>query len=147
VSPLVARDGRAWLDDESLPVPVLPQADLSRMTRADRERGDWRSAEIQRFVGWVRRELRDLGERLVFDVDPDDPRPQQALHAFCARLHQAGALRGRRPEDAFRIRRLVTGEVPDSAIGFELELAPAYPIDRITLSFLHDRADGTLQVA
>jgi len=146
LSVLVQRNGRAMLDDEALPVPVLPSADLANMPRAQRARADWRSAEVQRFMGWLRRELQALGERLLFDVDAQDPRPEQALRHFFTQLHAAGALRGARPEQAFRIQAVAAGDSAESTLAFEIELAPAFPIDLIRISFVHDRADGTARV-
>lgn len=143
LSVLLQRGGRLRLDDESLPAPVLPQADLQRMPRVDRERADWHSAEVQRFMGYVRRELQALGERLLFDVDATDPRPAEALRSFFARLHDAGALRGARPEQAFHIRALPgLGSSAESTLAFEIEIAPAFPIDLIRITFVHDRAEG-----
>ena len=113
------------------------------MPRAERERADWHSAEVQRFMGYVRRELQALGERLLFDVDATDPRPAEALRSFFARLHDAGALRGARPEQAFRIRALPgLGSSAESTLAFEIELAPAFPINLIRITFVHDRAEG-----
>ena len=146
LSVLVQRNGRAMLDDEALPVPVLPGAALANMPSAQRERADWRSAEVQRFMGWLRRELQALGERLLFDVDAQDPRPEQALRHFFTQLHAAGALRGARPEQAFRIQAVAAGNSAESTLAFEIELAPAFPIDLIRISFMHDRADGTARV-
>lgn len=133
---VLTRAGRLQVDDEALCAPCLPVADLRSMTKAQRELEHWRSAELMRFMGWLRRELRALGERLLFDTDPRDPRPELALRSFFGRLHEAGALRGAQPEHAYRIRELPT---VDSAIAFEIEVAPAYPIDRLRLTFLHDR--------
>lgn len=136
VTVLLRRGGKLQVDDESLCAPCLPAADLRRMSTAQREQEHWRSAEVMRFMGWLRRGLQGLGEQLLFDTDPRDPRPELALHKFFARLHEAGALRGMRPENAYRIRALPSAE---STIAFEIEIAPAYPIDRLRLTFLHDR--------
>lgn len=136
VTVLLARAGRLQVDDEALCAPCLPAADLRRMTPARRAQEHWRSAEVMRFMGWLRRGLRSLGEQLLFDTDPRDPRPELALRAFFERLHEAGALRGARPESAYRIRAI---PAPESTIAFEIEIAPAYPIDRLRLTFLHDR--------
>ena len=97
-------------------------------------------------MGWLRRELQALGERLLFDVDAQDPRPEQALRHFFTQLHAAGALRGARPEQAFRIQAVAAGNSAESTLAFEIELAPAFPIDLIRISFMHDRADGTARV-
>nr|WP_211163113.1 hypothetical protein [Aromatoleum diolicum] len=139
VTVLLQRAGTLQVDDEALCAPCLPAADLRRMRATSRALEHWRSAEVMRFMGWVRRELQALGEQLVFDVDPHDPRPELALRSFFGRLHDAGALRGARPEDAYRIRQLPDAE---STIGFEIEIAPAYPIDRLRITFLHDRHAG-----
>ena len=93
------------MDDEALCAPCLPVADLRGMTKAQRELEHWRSAELMRFMGWLRRELRALGERLLFDTDPRDPRPELALRSFFGRLHEAGALRGAQPEHAHLVRQ------------------------------------------
>ena len=136
VTVLLMRAGKLQVDDEALCTPCLPAADLDRMNTAARALDQWRSAEAMRFMGWLRRELRALGERLAFDIDPRDPRAEIALRAFFGRLHAAGALRGARPEDAFRIRQLPQAE---SALTFEIEVALAYPLDRIRITFLQDR--------
>lgn len=135
VTVLVVRAGKLQVDDEALCAPCLPAADLDRMDRASRAMGHWRSAEAMRFMGWLRRELRALGERLAFAADPRDARAGIALHAFFARLHAAGALRGARPEHACRIRQLPPA---GSTLAFEIEVALAYPLDRIRVTFLQD---------
>ncbi|NMF90555.1 hypothetical protein [Aromatoleum petrolei] len=136
VTVLLTRAGKLQVDDEALCAPCLPAADLRSMTAAQRAQEHWRSAEVMRFMGWLRRGLQALGEQLLFDADPRDPRPELALRAFFERLHEAGALRGARPESAYRIREIPSAE---STIAFEIEIAPAYPIDRLRLTFLHDR--------
>ena len=68
----------------------------------------------------------------MFNVDVADPRPELALDAFFRGLHQAGALRGDLPEDAFRIERRFPQE---GAVSFDIEIAPAFPIDRLRLTF------------
>jgi hypothetical protein len=136
VTVLLMRAGKLQVDDEALAAPCLPASDLHGMSAESRAQDSWRSAEVMRFMGWIRRELQALGERLVFDVDPRDPRPELELRAFFGRLHDAGALRGARSEDAYRIRALPLGE---AALAFEIEIAPAYPIDRLRITFLQDR--------
>lgn len=144
VTVLVQRAGLAGqlsVDDEALCVPCLPEADLRRMRPDEWRQPHWRSAEVMRFMGWLRRALQRLGEQMLFDVDPHDPRPEIALRRFFSQLHQRGALRGALPEQAFRIRRL-PGEA--STLAFEIEIAPAFPIDRLRITFLHDRDTGRL---
>jgi hypothetical protein len=133
--------GRLSVDDEALCVPCLPEADLHRMRPDERQQPHWRSAEVMRFMGWLRRALQRLGEQMLFDVDPHDPRPEIALRGFFTRLHQMGALRGALPEQAFRIRRLPGNE---TTLAFEIEIAPAFPIDRLRIAFLHDRDTGRI---
>lgn len=128
---LLTDRNRLLLDDERLAVPVFPgNADGSP------------SGEVARFIGWLRRALRRLGERLIFDVDPRDPRPLLALTEFFTRLHARGALRGRLPEQAFTIRQLAG---PENVIAFDIELAPAIPIDHIRVH-LAGAAGGSLGV-
>lgn len=133
------------LDDERLMVPALPPADYAGtlfnsmvddsaandMTGPGRLSG-FRSAEIMRFMGFLRRQLQALGEQLVFNIDPQDPRPRLLLEQFFRRLYQLGALRGSVAEDAFRIRQSLPQE---GALQFDIEVAPALPIDRLHLTF------------
>jgi hypothetical protein len=116
---LLTLDGQLQLDDERCFAP------------------EWAdSAEVVRFVGDLRRRLTRFGERLVFVVDPDDPRLEIGLERFFTGLHQAGALRGKTADVSFTLTRRELGE---SAVAWDIALAPAYPIDRIVLSFVHTR--------
>jgi len=124
---------RLTLDDERLAVPALPPEDYAG--HEDRSRFDgFRSAEIMRFLGFLRRRLQALGEQLVFDIDPDDPRPRLLLEQFFRQLYDQGALRGDRPDEAYRIRQ---SHPREEAIQFDIEIAPAFPIDRIFLTFIN----------
>lgn len=140
---LVNRRGRGELDDERLAAAALPAHTLAALPESRRRAEHLRSGEIMRFLGWLRRELQALGERLVFAADARDPRPGMLLRGFFENLHQLGALRGRLPEDAFRLEQRREGE---AALVFDIEIAPAYPIDRIRLTFVHDRHAGGTQV-
>jgi hypothetical protein len=119
------------LDDERLVVPALPPEDHDRARQQERFDA-FRSAELMRFLGYLRRQLQRLGESLVFKADPRDPTPRLVLEDFLRQLHRQGALRGSLPEDAFKITPLRVGE---DALVFEVMLAPAMPIDRIRLTF------------
>ena len=102
------------------------------------------SAEVERFMGWLQRELRRLGESLVFHVEVGDPRPQMALRHFFSQLFAAGALAGSSLEQAVTIEEMVfssTAGVDSGRVGWNITLAPAYPIDHIRLTFVHTR-DG-----
>lgn len=124
---LIEERGQVKLDDERLGAGVF--GDTSEHAR---------SGEIARFLGWLQRELRRLGEQLVFDTDPRDPRPRILLESFFGRLHAHGALRGRLPADGYNIRQSAPSE---STLLFDIELAPAFPIDRIRLSISRDGHD------
>jgi len=140
---LRARDGRVSLDDERLVVPALPPSDY--VGRPDAARLDgFRSGEIMRFLGFLRRQLRSLGEVLVFDTDPDDPRPRMLLHSFFRALHARGALRGALPEDAFRI---TASQPQEGALLFEIEIAPAFPIDSLHLTFANRDGNWRAEVS
>lgn len=132
VGVLLARDGRVVLDDERLP-GGLPdtRAEQPGLPQPPARTAYYRSAEVLRFINWLLRRLDALGQRLVFVSDPDDPRPALLLEDFFARLHALGALRGARFEDACTIRRIHTG---DAALAFEIGIAPAVPVDAITLT-------------
>lgn len=135
--------GKLKLDDERLLVPALHRDDYL----LPGEMGDYsprlsgmRSAEVVRFLGYLIRELRELGDHLIFNVDPQDPRPQLVLERFFLDLFRAGALRGASPQDAFRITRTNSA---DNVIAFDIEIAPAYPIDKIVITFIN--RDGEWQ--
>lgn len=126
---LLGRPGETRLDDERL---AASERALRRYSR---------SAEAVRFLGYLQRTLRRLGERLVFDLDPADPRPRMALETFFTRLHERGALAGARPDEAFEIRQHPTGP-QGNHIAFDIEIAPALPIDHIRLTFSHSRSSA-----
>jgi hypothetical protein len=131
VSVLQAINGRVCLDDERLAVPALhpgDYADTQDMSRFD----GFRSAEVQRFLGFLRRQLQTLGDTLIFNMDYRDPRPRFSLEQFFRRLHARGALRGALPSDAFRITESHTAE---GVMVYEIMVAPAFPIDRLYLTF------------
>jgi hypothetical protein len=128
---------------ERLGVGVL--VSLSGTVQLDDERsssnGFANSAEVIRFWGYLRRELERLGNELVFHVDPQDPLPRIALEGFFSELFKRRALRGRRPEEAFRI---VASEPAEGAVAYEIELAPAFPVDRIRLAFVNSDGQWTV---
>jgi hypothetical protein len=128
---LSRRRGRVELDDERLVVPALHPDDY--LDARDPSRFDgYRSGEVSRFIGFLMRRLRALGDLLVFDVDPRDPRPRLLLEDLFRALHAAGALRGALPEEAYRIRPGLAGE---GVLAYDIELAPAFPVDRLRLTF------------
>lgn len=135
--------GKLKLDDERLLVPALHPDDYL----LPGESGNFsprlngaRSAEVVRFLGYLVRELRELGDQLVFNLDPQDPRPHLVLEKFLLGLYRAGALRGASPQEAFRITRASSAE---NVIAFDIEIAPAYPIDKIVITFVN--RDGEWQ--
>lgn len=99
-----------------------------------------RSGEISRFLGWLYRELEHLGHQLLFNVDPDDPKPLIVLQDFFNRLHQLGALRGKTADQAFTIQRLLSDNDASTLI-FAIDIAPAFPIDTIRLRLQQDRLE------
>jgi hypothetical protein len=131
ISVLSRKPRGIMLDDERLVVPALPPEDYDRARQQERFDA-FRSAELMRFLGYLRRQLQLLGENLVFKADPGDPTPRLVLENFLRQLHRQGALRGSLPEDAFTIIPLRAGE---GALVFEVMLAPALPIDQIRLTF------------
>lgn len=143
VGVLVVRNGRVALEDERLCVPALhPDDYLPAWGHAgDLVRYDgYRAGEVARFIGFLLRRLRGIGERLVFDLDPRDPRPRLLLEDLCRGLHAAGALRGALPEEGYRIR---AGAAGAGVIAWDIELAPAFPLDRLRLTFAN--RDGEWQ--
>ncbi len=131
------RSAKVSLDDERLVVPALPPADYKETNDMRRYDG-YRSAEVMRFLGFLRRQLQTLGEVLVFNIDYRDPRPRLMLHDFFRRLHNQGALRGALPDDAY----VITESQPQpGAMLFEIMIAPAFPIDRLYLTFANQNGE------
>jgi len=129
------------LDDERLVVPALLAIDHP----LDKQRYDgFRSAEVMRFLGFLRRQLQALGEQLIFNVDVRDPRPRLVLEQFFRRLYLQGALRGASAEQAFSIRQSAPQE---GAIAFEIMVAPAFPVDRVFLTFTNVDGEWRSEVA
>lgn len=128
---LTVSDEALVLDDERLAAPALPVADY-RHAEDPARLVPYRSGEVARFLGFIMRQLRSLGEALVFDSVLDDTRPRLLLDNFFGALHRAGALRGHRSEDAYTITRLASA--PDT-LAYAIEIAPAFPIDRVHLTF------------
>ena len=137
------RSGRVSLDDERLVVPALPPADSANSPGPGRF-DPFRSAEAMRFLGYLRRQLQRLGEQLVFRADHRDPRPRLLLDQFFRSLHAQGALRGRLPEDAYRVTESQPGE---GMMLFEIMVAPALPIDRLFLTFTNLDGEWQAEVA
>jgi len=141
---LHSREGRVVLDDERLAVPALHPGHYAGRPAELIGFDGYRSAEVSRFIGFLQRQLRALGEVLVFNLDHRDPRPRLLLEDLLRRLHGQGALRGRRPEDAFSIRQIDTQE---GTIGYEIEVAPAFPIDAIRLAFVNRAGEWRAEAA
>jgi hypothetical protein len=141
VGVLTVKAGQLKLDDERLLVPALHANDYlipgESGHYSDKLNG-LRSAEVVRFIGYLIRELRELGEQLIFNVDPQDPRPQLVLERFFLDLYRAGALRGDSAQDAFQIQRTTAAE---NIIAFDIQIAPAYPIDKIMITFVNKNGE------
>lgn len=131
VGVLQQRDQQLQLDDERLVIPALHPQDYAYANDLSRYDG-FRSAEIMRLLGYLQRQLNALGDQLVFNVDYRDPRPRLLLERFFRHLQQQGALRGSTAEEAFIITEIQSRE---GAMIYEILIAPAFPIDRIRLTF------------
>ena len=123
------RNQQLQLDDERLLAGVFNDA-------AEHAR----SGEISRFLGWLYRQLTELGHNLVFRTDPNEPQALIALNTFFTHLHQLVALRGKRPEEAFYIEQTVADSDPSTVI-FIIQIAPAFPIDRIRITLQQDKLE------
>lgn len=128
---------RVQLDDERLVVPALHPEDYGHAANVSRFDG-YRSAEIMRLLGYLRRQLNRLGEQLVFNLDYRDPRPRLVLERFFRQLQQRGALRGATAEEAFHIEEILTQE---GTMIYEIMIAPALPIDRVHLTFTNQHGE------
>jgi hypothetical protein len=127
------RGGILLLDDERLTVPALHRDDYIPGDYGERLNST-RSGEVVRFMGFLVRQLRALGERIIFNIGYQDPRPRLLLEKFFMGLFRAGALRGTLPEQAFSIRQY---DLQEAVVAFDIEVAPAYPIDKIILTFVN----------
>jgi hypothetical protein len=136
------RIGKVSLDDERICVPALFRGDYQVGEISDYLQGT-RSGEVVRFLGFLRRELQTLGERLIFNLDYRDPRPQIIVNSFFRELYQQGALRGRTADEAFTVRQIST---QDSIIAFNIKVAPAFPIDKIQLTFVNRQGEWATEV-
>ncbi|MBK1657105.1 hypothetical protein [Paracraurococcus ruber] len=126
---LTGRAGLLRLDDEATPAPA--------------EGAVGRPAEVVRFLGWLQRRLRRLGEALAFETLPDDGRTEIALRGFLLDLLARGALRGATAEDAFRLAPLRF--LPEGAAGFEIRLAPSLPVEAIAIRLVATPAGLTVE--
>ncbi len=136
---IMQRGHEVILDDERLSVPALHPDDYLPGPQPNRW-SSYRSGEVARFMGFLQRRLRHFGEKLVFNTDPRDPAPKLALERFFTRLFEQGALRGSLPEHAFSIQSTNSAE---NSIAFDIEISPAFPINRISLTFVN--RDGNWQ--
>lgn len=123
---LYPRAGALTLDDERLVASGF----------CDHAGSACRSGELMRFVGWLRRALRRLGEDMLFRLDGRDPAIAAMLDAFLQALYRNGALRGASPADAYRVTRVAA---PPERIEYRIEIAPSFPVDRFVVTFLHER--------
>lgn len=123
---LFSRAGSLTLDDERLVASGF----------CDYAGDACRSGELMRFVGWLRRALRRLGEEMLFRLDGRDPAIGAMLDAFLHALFRNGALRGASPADAYRVTRVAA---PPERIEYRIEIAPSFPVDRFVVTFLHER--------
>lgn len=135
---LVRQAGRTCLDDERLANSYTP-----KYGQASGDESAQRSGELVRFMGFLQRKLLRLGESILFAMDPLDPRPMLLLEQFFDRLHDQGALRGGLAREAYRIEQIPTDE---SVLTYEIQIAPAFSIDLIRLSFSHQRGENTLSL-
>lgn len=119
------------LDDERLPVPYVASQPSTN------------SGELARFMGGLQRALENIGLNLVFENQLAVDQSEIILRDFFTRLHAQGALRGRRPEDAFSLNRQSDGE---GQVVIEIELAPAITIDRIQVDLRGHHHDLQLEV-
>ncbi len=135
---LVRQAGRTCLDDERLANSYTP-----KYGQTSGDESAQRSGELVRFMGFLQRKLLRLGESILFAMDPLDPRPMLLLEQFFDRLHDQGALRGGLAREAYRIEQIPTDE---SVLTYEIQIAPAFSIDLIRLSFSHQRGENTLSL-
>lgn len=119
------------LDDERIPVPYVADQPSTN------------SGELARFMGGLQRALENLGLSLVFENQYVMDQSEIVLRDFFTRLHTQGALRGRRPEDAFNLRRQGDQE---GVVVIEIDFAPAIALDRIQIDLRSHQNSLQLEV-
>lgn len=121
------------LDDEQLMVPALHPGDFAQGNTQSKVWKDFSSGENARFMGYLIRQLKSLGDSLIFNIDPRSKVPLIVLEKFFGQLFDQGALRGNSLSDA-----LVLQQSPmENGIAIDIQLAPALPINFISLTFIN----------
>lgn len=141
VSVLVDHGAGVELDGEVTLVPAQHRDDVAGLGVGA---GPWRSHVLSRFIGFLLRELQRLGDSLIFIVDPRDERPRAAVEALLDRLYRAGALRGRRAADAYRVTPVPSA---DAVLRLDIEVAPVLPVGRLRVQFVNTGGTWTTEVA
>lgn len=136
---IIHHGGRIYLDDERLASPYTP-----KYGQALRDDSAQRSGEFVRFMGYLQRQLRRLGENVLFSLDPRDPRLRLLLEQFFSRLYELGALRGVSHQRAYSIEQVRADE---NILMYEIQIAPAFPIDQIRLSFSHQLGENSINLS
>lgn len=111
----------------------------------------YRFVAHRRLVHRLVRAIRRVAEPLAFDTNGPELwlALARAVTTILLDAYRAGALKGSRPEDAFRVRcDATTNPVEESELGrclCEIEIAPAVPMELITLRIALS-TDGRLEV-
>jgi hypothetical protein len=124
--------GTTALDDDILAVRDTPAAAASR------------AGGTRRLMGWLLRNLQDLGEQLVFETVLDDGRVELILMDLFDSLLSRGALNGRQVSDAVTITRR---NPANNAVEFDIGVNTAVALETIRLRFLDGSLTTSLAVA
>ena len=100
---------------------------------------NYRPASVSRLVSLLVRAARKLGENLTFEVAGEQlwAIVQDNLNTLLLRLYQAGALRGKSPNEAFQVRcdrtTMTPNDLDNGRVIAVVQFAAAIPITQITV--------------
>ncbi|PZO48432.1 MAG: phage tail sheath protein [Phormidesmis priestleyi] len=110
-----------------------------------------RPASVHRLIGVILRAANRLGEALVFEASGEIlwSRLQESLRGLMQSLFDAGAFRGRSPNEAFSVRcdrtTISQADIDNGRVIARIEFSPALPIERITVTLtLNDNSASAL---
>lgn len=110
--------------------------------------GDFRQIHVRRLLALLKRAALQLGERYVFE--PNGPTLRRAVEHACGellgRMYSQGAFAGASPSQGFRIaageEQNPPGAVERGRFVVELRVAPAQPLEFLTVRLVQNREGG-----
>lgn len=110
----------------------------------------WKYVNVRRLISTCRRWAE--AEMVDAAFEPNDPslweRIRRGWYGYCSDLFRRGALKGRTPEEAFRVKCDLENNPADArehgTVTVEISLAPAAPGEFVVVRFIH-RGDGLIK--